>query len=369
MMSSASCEGACQGVDGPVKIGEEEPSLNLILLTVNESLTLRRILHACGDFCATRPSVRLTVADGANRQALGAETELVRRATGGDLRYVHAVDIRERVRLAMAADKTWTLFIADDDPFNADYLDAFFEGAQLADDATNMVAAGLHISVFPQKVVTQVIPNLQQNTAQQRLSALYKEVALPGPLYYSLIRSSVVATWWNYFDARSIFPSYTDWILVSYAVATGKLLVPSRVSALVRDETNWSSADAIVTSDAKFYPKAEFTLFHEIFWVRDLVNIVDSLADAEGVLCALRSRILQLLQNQQDDARLRCKVLRLDIREYLSMHSACEDQLRMLNAVEEPRAWRQCMRRLANAADMLETVLLQDATAQLDPAH
>ena len=280
--------------------------INIVMLTVRTGQTMRDILETLERSVARHPQVRLTVADGSlDPEKTAWLTQLAARSNA-DISLIFQQGIVERLQAALALDKGWTLFVSDDDAFTLDYLDAYLQELPSLSPDVAALAPSLYVGTVGGQVLTRQVKPCQQATPEARLAAWQAQDAVQGVLYYSLIRTPIVCEWFEYLAGKTHSPSYSDQLLTALVAARGKISVVPSGSVLVRDESNWATAEAAVASDLRFYPEPDFVLLHEAFWVADLVRMLGLSAYPE-LAVALKPRALTLLGNlfQMLGARMR----------------------------------------------------------------
>jgi hypothetical protein len=340
------------------------PSVNLVLMTIRFDDKARSIIQAGALASQQNPGVRLTVADGSMDPQKAQWIEALAQSTGADIALVQCEDIRERLQVAVQDGFEWTLFMADDDPFTTNYLQAFIDKASTVGQEVSAIAPSIYLGLFGHSTVTRTIEPLVEITSAERLAHLYNQNLVQCVLYYSLMRTGVIQQWLAHLQAKAVTPSYTDHLLTSLAAASGAVVLVDDTTVLVRDESNWATTGQCVLSDARFYPQKGMVLFHETFWVTDLVRLLAQRSDFVHLLPALKTRAMSLLAKQFQSLELRSSMVSMPAGHgWREMQMAALRLTEVLDKAQTPDAICACLADLADLADDIEQSFLAPQVA------
>jgi|GEM_PF-3393043 len=344
----------------PTEHSQDRDQVQLVLLTINWNDSVRQVAKAAIDACARHPDVRFTVGDGKGTAALGEWLASTGRASNVEVRYIVTESLRERMVAALNAKSGWTLFLADDDPFTINYLDALIAGARSAPETVATVAPTHYVALSGVTVTrVRVSPSLVDTSAARRLARSYESFTTTGVLFYAMIRTAVVREWFAALARKPFVPSYSDQLLTSLAAATGDIALTSQPTMLLRDESNWERNEDVIMSDARFYPVREMAYFHELFWFTDLVGMFAHRPDFAELLPPLCIRGAQLLPGlfQNYDARVRLLGVTLSETQVTLLRDLGPSILTVMSAAHDDERQR-AVRTLCDIAHELGTAFM-----------
>ena len=216
------------------------------------------------------------------------------RASGfGDrFKYIVERDLWERVRQSLNVEATWMLWLADDDPITVNYLRSLVDKACASGDEVSAVFPAFYLSYSKDRVYALRFDDMDQASQGERLSKFFFTVSHNGLLSYSAVRREHYRSFFDYIRQRPIQPSYCDHLIASLLVMTGRVIAArGNVSVLVRDDSVWYETGAETDKDASLYPRREMVLFHDLFWMADLLNLLRGNGLAEDAHLAVYKKI------------------------------------------------------------------------------
>jgi hypothetical protein len=339
------------------------PTINLVLMTIRFDAKVRSIIQAAALASQEHPGVRLTVADGSMDASKAAWVQQLAERTGADIALIQCEDIRERLNLAVQDAFEWTLFMADDDPFTVNYLEAYIDKAATVGHEVAAIAPSVYLGLFGHSTLPRTIEPMQELSSCERLGHLYRQDLVQCVLYYSLTRTGVVRQWLGHVSAKAVTPSYTDHLLTSLVAASGAVVTVDDSTVLVRDESNWATKGQCVLSDMRFYPHGAMVLFHETFWSADLIRLLAQRTDFAQLLPALKPRVVSLLAKQFNTLELRASMVKVSSQlQWRELQMAGLQIMQALDQAETPEAICEHMADLADLSDRVEAAFLAPAT-------
>lgn len=271
-------------------------SINVLMMTVRTSDEMRAIVSSLVHTASRHPNVRITIADGSQDAEKARWLTELAETSGADVKLIFEPDVPARFRAGLSDDKAWTLLAADDDPVTTNYLASYIEKLPKLSPDVASLASSLYVGQIGSQLLLRQVEPCRQGTPAERLQAWQAQSAVQGVLYYSLVRTPILLDWYRYVESRPYAPSYTDQLLTALVATRGHIEVVDSASVLVRDESNWATAQSCLASDMRFYPRADMVLLHEAWWVADLIRLLR--ADRQpDIALALVPRVTTLLGN------------------------------------------------------------------------
>ncbi len=334
----------------------ESPTINLVLMTIRFDAKVKSIIEAGALASQNNPNVRLTVADGSMDPDKAIWVQALAQRTGADIALVQCVDIRERLNVAVQDDFEWTLFMADDDPFTVNYLNAFIEKAPTVGPEVSAIAPSIYLGLFGHTTLARTVKPIVEDDSNGRLLNLFSQDLVQCVLYYSLTRTPVIRQWLDHVNTKAVTPSYTDHLLTTLTAASGAVVMVDDTSVLVRDESNWSTKGQCVQSDLRFYPQPGMVLFHEIFWSADLIRMLARRDDFVQLVPALKLRVVSLLAKQFTSLELRASMVSLPAQ--VDWRELQTTALQLMDSMQQAPDVETVCERMADLADLSDRVEL-----------
>ena len=247
--------------------------INVVLLTNRSNLLCKEIILSSIDITNRVENIFLTVAYGGFDEVFKSWLTEVR--SYKYFRTVIDTDFLPRLLEATALPSEWVLFISDDDPFTVNYIQEVVNTCRLADKDARIVAPCYYLSITNGVGTVHKTISLTDDEPSKRYKHLIENPLFSGLGYYAAHRYATVAHWIKFLAGLSWLPSYSDQLLVTLGATSGKVLVAGSLTAIVRDETNWGSLEACFRSDSRAYTPPTLTLYHELFWIRDMAAILN----------------------------------------------------------------------------------------------
>jgi hypothetical protein len=282
-------------------VEEDGFGINIILTTIRFDDAFRDIVDAAIRACRRNPGLRLTIADGSLEAAKAAWIDAEMRAAGADIVLIRDPDFSRRLQAAVDPAFAWTLFLSDDDPFTVNYFSSFAAKARKVGPEVTTIAPSLYLGHGCGRLMVRTASPFAGSTLAERLRRFHAQPLLAPASFYSLVRTRVVAEWSRYLHGKGYSPSYADQLLTTLSVARGDFEVVEGFTALIRDEATWIDPDQSTRANARYYPRPEMVLFHELFWIADMVALLsgsDGFADACPELKSWAMRMMAALANE-----------------------------------------------------------------------
>ena len=253
--------------------------INLILLSYRKTELAHEIVAQCCDLATKMSGVSFSFGFSSDCNDLEITYRKMINSTiecGAEARMVSSPDIVERLNFCLNSPKSWTLLLSDDDVFSVNYLRSMVDSTFHAESHVSLINPTSYLltnSGDPTQIANRLIDDCDIRARYQAFNNLqFRAVS-----YWGAHRSDCVIKWFNFFKEKGAFPSYADAVLVTLGVLSGACLPTRECTFLSYDMSNWSNLNVSVMSDAKFYDKQEFVLFHELFWCIDTLNLINSL--------------------------------------------------------------------------------------------
>lgn len=273
-------------------------SVNVVLMTIRSSNVATEIISSVVHVLSMFTGLRLTIAYGgddlSHREWLLDQQRKIASA-GGDLVLIFLVDPVDRFDKSISPDKSWTIFISDDDPPSTNFLRALVNRTTTAPAETTLVAPTFYLGVGGESVFCRKTREISDASAPDRLMTLFSVADQIGSLYYSAHLTSVLLEWKSFIRSRSMLPSYVDQLLVCWSAARGPFVVTDEPTVMLRDDSNWVGLEACTNTDARIYPVRRLALFHELFWTADMISLMFRHEQRVELLATLHQWMLESL--------------------------------------------------------------------------
>jgi len=260
--------------------------MNVILLSYRSTDTARRIFHSCCEAARDLKGVRFSLGyGGSDPDYLLHYEEAVRGLTnqGAEARLFVDLSLPKRLAACLDNSKDWTVLVADDDLFSENYLASFAEASVKVSSDVSLIAPDQYNVIHGSgRGYAYRPPVIGGDDLNERYVALLK-TQLPGLGFYSAHRTALVGRWIDFWDKKRFYTSYSDQLLVTLGVVSGQAITTCSGAFLDKDQSNWESLERCFDSDAGCYPRREFVLFHELFWCVDMISILESAPDFDGM--------------------------------------------------------------------------------------
>jgi len=248
---------------------------------------------------ASQPEVEFSFGyGGSNKQDIAFYQEYINNLNvhDGKPRLIVEKNLFKRLDFCIKSEKKWTLFVADDDTLSEHYIEKFLVASISAGPFVNVITPGKYKMTSAGRPVTEhATVTIENIDPALRYASLLKS-KLPGLAFYAMHRSSNVRDWMQLLNEKKYFPSYSDQLLVTLDLIKGSSIRLLDDCFIVRDQSNWDSAEGGFASDAKYYPTSEFLLFHELFWCADMLRLtggLDEFKQTEDLFCKWSGRMLR----------------------------------------------------------------------------
>lgn len=295
----------------PVSDRTTPAQLQILLLTYQPNPLADDVFASAARLALQRPQVQVVVAWGGEpgaREDLWHAEAAACRTQGADVVVVAHPQPLERVRRALALQPRWVLPLADDDPIAVNYLRTMADAVAAAATDVSGIVASNHLRNFDHETRSLRLLGWPQASAAERLLPMLAAPGDQGTVFWAAYRVSTFQRWMDVACALPYQASYMDQLLPVVAACDGRVIAAAEETVLLKDDRHWQDLDSSTHNNARYYPHAEMSLYHEWFWVADLWRCIGALALRDPRLAkALRDWTRTMIHHmvQTYDARRR----------------------------------------------------------------
>jgi len=289
-------------------------ALNIILPTIRFLPVTRDIVNHLIGVVGGAEDSHLTIADGQEddqkRETILAKA--ARLAKDGKFTYIGLKDATQRIFLATELETEWILQLSDDDPFSVNLISGASSMSRTVSSDTMAISPYAYLSYSPTQLNLFRLQDIEEEEQEARLLSLYKQPHLTALLWYSTIRRKPFLEWMEFLRTKTIMPTYSDQLLISYLAMKGKIVASKEKYFFAKDDRDWHDPRLAIIKDSGSYPNKFLTLFHEIFWISDLFTFLRSHGLEDAAVPSLTFRAAALLAAGVSVFENRLRVLEIE---------------------------------------------------------
>jgi hypothetical protein len=229
---------------------------------------------------------------------------------GAKISLFNHTSLFKRFEWAFGHQKTWVLFVSDDDPFTTNHLESYrtFIESPLTDltNVTSIIPNSYFITNHKDMICYKPVCYDDSSTEariKKMLSTPYNGLRFWAAFRTESIRERITEAVKNRF-----MPSYFDQLLVYSACLEGISVRHEGVGGIFYDNVNWATYERANRSDLRSYEIPTMILFHEVLWLNDYIRLLGERTISEEFFRFLRSyclnRIGHSLQSFHDRASM-----------------------------------------------------------------
>ncbi len=284
--------------------------INILLPTIRFSAVAKDVMTQILRAGEENGDVHVSIADGQEdedkkRWILASADSLSKE---GRFTYIGLVDPTERLCRAAQIETEWVLLVADDDLFSINYLRCALDAARTAAPAVTAFVPSIYLSYSSKGHLPYRLQPVNEPDQLGRLTSLFTQ-GHNGLLTFGVMRRRWFQEWMDFVRTKSLWPTYSDQLLVSYLAMKGRLLPLTEECVILKDDSDWHDPRRAILKDSGSYPERVLTLFHEVFWAADLFTFLQAHGLEEEAIPAVMGRVNTLLRNGAGNLPLRLHVL------------------------------------------------------------